>query len=442
MIDGLDDYGKCRLEEAIAEGLSESDLALCVKVAKMSVRKDSLHPVVSTEPLEHHVVSFGPLSKESRQGEVAAPAVTTPILLPLWGCQVDNLTFKYSQFGSFIPGIMNRLEMALLADDLARTTLHKTYLPNYLLLHALTATSAQGGVDYQRLEFLGDSILKFSVSLQLMGEYPDWTEGQLSIRKDQIVANTRLAAAALETGLDRHIITKAFTGQRWQVPLVEYLISPTAVRQRNISRKVLADVVEAVVAVAFLSGMFENAMNCLSVFLPEITWKKPRKRVEVLKLRALFQENVLKNYGDLEAMIGHRFACKPLIREAMAHAAGPIFEDGEPRLLYQRLEFLGDSILDVLVVGTLFNYEHLHHSDMHLIRAALVNEHFLGFLSLGLKKILVSSEPLSYDEGRSEAAPSVDGLTKDGKASYFWHFMNHQSKVISDLQVSAFRRYV
>lgn len=66
----------------------------------------------------------------------------------------------------------------------------------------------------QRYEFLGDSILKFIVSTQLFVNHENWHEGYLSEDRAILVSNSRLARAALDTGLDSFILTKPFTGKR------------------------------------------------------------------------------------------------------------------------------------------------------------------------------------------------------------------------------------
>ncbi len=57
----------------------------------------------------------------------------------------------------------------------------------------------------------------------------------------------------------------------------------------------------------------------------------------------------------LQARIGHFFRDKSLLEQAVTHPSGAI-EAGKPRLLsYERLEFLGDSILNAWVAELLFD---------------------------------------------------------------------------------------
>jgi dsRNA-specific ribonuclease len=78
-------------------------------------------------------------------------------------------------------------------------------------------------------------ILKLCTAVQLVGKYPLWHEGYLSAQKDRLVANSRLSRAAKETGLDRFIVTKAFTGQKWRPLYVDDLLERGPEGQREIS---------------------------------------------------------------------------------------------------------------------------------------------------------------------------------------------------------------
>jgi len=71
-----------------------------------------------------------------------------------------------------------------------------------LLQEALTHTSAAKGRDNQRLEFLGDALLNFSVALLLHRERPDWQEGPMSKFRGVLVRTDSLHQWALDLGLD------------------------------------------------------------------------------------------------------------------------------------------------------------------------------------------------------------------------------------------------
>ena len=72
-----------------------------------------------------------------------------------------------------------------------------------LLREALTHASAGSPRDNQRLEFLGDALLNFTVALLLHRERPDWQEGSMSKFRGGLVRTESLHAWALDLGLER-----------------------------------------------------------------------------------------------------------------------------------------------------------------------------------------------------------------------------------------------
>jgi ribonuclease III len=69
-----------------------------------------------------------------------------------------------------------------------------------LLERALTHRS-RSGANYERLEFLGDSVLGFVVSAELYRRYPDLTEGELTRLRASLVRKPSLAALARQLDL-------------------------------------------------------------------------------------------------------------------------------------------------------------------------------------------------------------------------------------------------
>ena len=58
------------------------------------------------------------------------------------------------------------------------------------------------------------------------------------------------------------------------------------------------------------------------------------------------------NFAVLETLLGHTFTCKPLLLEAVTH---PSHLSIPSTPSYQRLEYLGDALLDYLVTTTIFS---------------------------------------------------------------------------------------
>lgn len=88
-------------------------------------------------------------------------------------------------------------------------------------LAALTTAGANDVFDMERFEFLGDSFLKFSVSLYLVHKFPKWHEGFLTEVKGKIVSNRNLIYCMLGTDIPERISGYLFKPpHEWLPPLV------------------------------------------------------------------------------------------------------------------------------------------------------------------------------------------------------------------------------
>jgi ribonuclease-3 len=93
-----------------------------------------------------------------------------------------------------------------LSEKLSYTFRDQTLLDQALThrsFHNENTKKSQG--HNELLEFLGDSVLDFSLSDQLMKRYPDLAEGELSKIRASLVNEEALASVARELGLDGHI---------------------------------------------------------------------------------------------------------------------------------------------------------------------------------------------------------------------------------------------
>jgi hypothetical protein len=108
------------------------------------------------------------------QGDPKKQSVTTrlyPRVYPLEWATVDGIPAKHAQFGMLIPTIIHELGVMLIAKELAKELASNALQPVEIsnldvLREAISARSANEPVNYERLEFLGDSILKFCTCIQ------------------------------------------------------------------------------------------------------------------------------------------------------------------------------------------------------------------------------------------------------------------------------------
>ena len=161
------------------------------------------------------------LSVENANGSIAPKgkySAETVLLLRSKFSTVSLISATDTDYALFLPSIIRYLSKALTVSSLRMTLLTPSLaaIPLHLLQAAITAPVSQEPVHYQRLETLGDTVLKFVVGVQLLAEYPLWHEGYLTKKKDHSVSNFRLAKDAHRTGLYRWIIRDRFLAQKWK----------------------------------------------------------------------------------------------------------------------------------------------------------------------------------------------------------------------------------
>ncbi|GKT49994.1 dicer-like protein 2 [Colletotrichum spaethianum] len=353
---------------------------------------------------------------------------------PMPWAKVDTIPAKYAQFGVLIPSILHRIETYLVARELSMGLLRPLAISDpALVLTAISTGSATEPTNYERIEFLGDSILKFSATINVAALNPHWPERLLSFKKDGIVANSTLCKAAIKHGLDKFILTKPFTGQKWRPIYVDDVLKHGETKStRKISTKTLADVVEALIGAAMIDGGLEKALKCMSIFLQQIKWKTLGDCRQALYDVSPPGVELPSTLEPLEQLVGYEFNKKALLIQSMTHAS---FNLGNTFGCLERLEFIGDSVLDYVIVKRLFAVEPLlPHQTMHLLKTAMVNGDFLGFLSL--EQSVSQDEVLLGDHSGKEP-----NLQHSRFALPLWKFMRHQSPAIALEQINVFKRY-
>ncbi|KAK5719831.1 Dicer-like protein 2 [Elasticomyces elasticus] len=298
-------------------------------------------------------------------------------------CSIDRIPLTSCLHATFFPSIMHRIEIRLLAQDLQATLLKDVDIRNTsLVIEAITAPSAGESSDYNRLEYLGDSILKYCASLQVVAQHLTWPERYLSLEKSRLVRNSTLCQGAVRLGLDKYITTKPFapdsSKSKWRPPYVSELLAVERTPTRQMSSKVLADVVEALIGAAYMDGGLAKAYHCIQVFLPDETWYSVSQIYKHLTPDA--SPVSVGSLHDLERLVGHHFNNPTLLIEAITHASLPFQRTG---MSYERLEFLGDAVLDLIIVPKLHAHPRkFRHYAMHSMHEALVNGLFLGYCSM------------------------------------------------------------
>ena len=146
-------------------------------------------------------------------------------------------------------------------DDLKQALGHE-FASAALLEQALTHRSIalNGRSSYERLEFLGDRVLGFTVADLLLDAYPNEAEGPLAKRHADLVRRETLADVAREADIGRHILMS-----RGEVD---------SGGQENDA--ILSDVCEALIAAMYRDGGVEVAQQFIARYWTDRVNAPPR----------------------------------------------------------------------------------------------------------------------------------------------------------------------
>lgn len=329
------------------------------------------------------------------------------VFLPPELCFVHPLPGSLVRGAQRLPSIMRRVESMLLAIQLKDIIDYPVHASK--ILEALTAASCQETFCYERAELLGDAYLKWVVSRFLFLKYPQKHEGQLTRMRQQMVSNMVLYQYALSKGLQSYIQADRFAPSRWAAPGVlpifdedtkedlfdqEKLLTEDKAgtnlhdddyedgekedgelesdssSYRVLSSKTLADVVEALIGVYYVEGG-KNAANHLMKWIG-IQVESDPEEIECAVRPTTVPESILRSvdFDALEGALNIKFKDWGLLVEAITHASRP----SSGISCYQRLEFVGDAVLDHLITRHLFfMYTDLPPGRLTDLRAAAVN---------------------------------------------------------------------
>ncbi|GMR41734.1 hypothetical protein PMAYCL1PPCAC_11929, partial [Pristionchus mayeri] len=329
-----------------------------------------------------------------------------------------------------------------------------------LILSAITASNANDGMNLERLETIGDSFLKYTVTDFLYHAHPDLHEGKLSFARSKEVSNCNLYRLGKKIGLPSIIIGSKFDVQDGWLPpcyvpainfkapnnddaeekdeMMEKMLNgeeipretlPTTgwderqensfengvetinltkpapdaldelsplpynlLTQQYISDKCIADSVEALIGAHLLSLGPQMTLQMmkwlgLKVMTEQTPMTDPLLHYVDTKAYPNKAEETLTEFfakfqlAQLEEKIGYRFNNKAYLLQAFTHAS---YYPNRITGCYQRLEFLGDAVLDYMITRFLYEHEKQYSPGVLTdLRSALVNNTI--FASLAVK---------------------------------------------------------
>jgi ribonuclease-3 len=118
---------------------------------------------------------------------------------------------------------------------------------------------------YQKFEYLGDSVLKTCVLHFLSDKYPEASNGDITLKYNNIVNNERLGEWALLCGIDRYVFTLS----------------------EKVTVKTAADIFEALCGAMFKDSHYDFNLVTETLIIPLIEWVETLSKFTSSKFRVI-----------------------------------------------------------------------------------------------------------------------------------------------------------
>lgn len=362
------------------------------------------------------------------------------------------------------PAIMHRIDAFLIALDACKM-LNLPINPK-LALEAVTKDSdnsdehsekkinfqAGMGPNYERLEFLGDTFLKMAVTIAIYSQCPHSDECQSHVERMLLICNQNLFNHAVNRGLQEYIRSKSFDRRTWypNLKLKRGKMFKTEVKH-TLGDKTVADVCEALIGAAYLStdGNFDMAVKAVTKMVKGKNHKmlafndyyeayKPNMPKWQTGPSTMAQRMIVRQIAE---SVGYEFKSPTLLQSAFIHPSWTY----ERLPHYERLEFLGDALIDMAVVDHLYKRFPIEDpSWLTRHKTAMVSNEFLGCISVKLKlrqhlkhsttAIIGKMNDYVADLEQAELeARRETGTTGENLLAGFWHKAQNPPKVLPDI---------
>ncbi|GLU01387.1 hypothetical protein SLE2022_186970 [Rubroshorea leprosula] len=344
--------------------------------------------------------------------------------LPPELCHLKILGFPKDVGSSLylLPSVMHRLENLLVAIELK--TVLSTSFPEAAevkadtVLEALTTEKCQERFSLERFEVLGDAFLKYAVARHLFLLHGALDEGELTRKRSNAVNNSNLFLLATRRNLQAYIRDQPFDPCQFftfgrpcpiicsketeeKIHLQDHSSQPDQPRCSRghhwLHKKTIADVVEALVGAFLVDSGFKAATAFLQWIGIKVDFEASQVTHACIASKNYMPLASQVDVSVLEKSLEYQFVHRGLLLQAIIHPSYNKHGGG----CYQRLEFLGDAVLDYLITSYLFSvYPKLKPGQLTDLRSASVNNKVFANVSVfrSFHKFLLSdSHGLSED---------------------------------------------
>ncbi|CAK1543104.1 unnamed protein product [Leptosia nina] len=258
----------------------------------------------------------------------------------------------------------------------------------------------------ERLEFLGDAVVEFISSIHLFKMFPGLAEGGLATYRAAIVQNQHLALLAKNIGLEKYML---------------YAHGSDLCRE-VVMRHAMANCFEALMGGLFLDAgleitdrVFAQALWHNELILYDI-WMKERAH-SLQEQEPVGDRQYIKDFEFLQKLtvfeesIGVKFKHIRLLARAFTDRSV-----GFTNLTLgsnQRLEFLGDTVLQLVVSDKLYRYFPDHHEGhLSLLRSSLVNNRTQAMVcdDLNMSEYAIYNNPKAKPTAKKHKADLLEAF--------------------------------
>ena len=370
-----------------------------------------------------------------------------PFILPLTSTAVFPMPEEMFSLFALFPRLLHRVQDVWRARC-ARVGLGLPPILDDRLIEATTLPAAAAGFNNQRLETLGDSVLKLCTSVHLYNKYSHYHEGQLDNLRQRFISNHTLMVRAKAIGLEHYLNVEGPNVKTW--PTVVATDSPTLkdsdrsdrIVRRSMARRSLQDCMEAIIGAGFLTGGVSMSLHVGTALGLNFGGPLPWQLRYPLPVEP---EPATVLYSELQGALGYEFQHVGLLLEALTH---PSFWSGGKS--YQRLEFLGDgmapvirrdsanvfikAVVDAVVMTYLFKkFPHANSGQLSSLRARAVCGPALAFIAvrvLNLHTFLLADHP-GLTTAVEKYIPTLQATSSRDIVLQSW--AHDPPKVISDI---------
>ncbi|KAI1624543.1 RNA helicase/RNAse III [Exophiala viscosa] len=373
--------------------------------------------------------------------------------------EVARVSSAVAEICQLWPSILHRLEAYLIVRE-AFVKLDLTEVPAHLALEAFTKDNSAGDTEdldigsmpddavaektaplnYERLEFIGDSLLKMMTTITVFNRTTCNEEG-MHCKRMEMLSNNRLCSTASAPHYELFQYIRASSEDHWRDTWYPQLLKQIKGRvikltdkhhKHALGKKTIADVCEATIGACIMTSQhlptekkFDLGIKAITKLVEDpdhaiTSWKEVAPMHKPQPWSLATNDPVANDLArKVEAITGYKFKTPRLARSAFTHSS----DQNSPVPDLQRLEFLGDACLDWVCIWWLFSNNPTRGPQwLTEHKMAMVSNKFLAALAvvLGFNKLIYASTPALYGEIASYAIKVEEAYHQEDVKPDFW----------------------